>query len=85
MNTYRILEGKSSGKRSLGRSKRRWTVNIKMDLGEIHCEVDGSGSGLCPMTGFGLSSVESSGCSTRELVDKICSFSSYLLTFKCTK
>jgi hypothetical protein len=31
---YRILVGKSEGKRPLGRPRRRWVVNIKMDLRE---------------------------------------------------
>jgi hypothetical protein len=31
-NAYRILVGNPEGKRSLGRSKRRWVDNIKMDL-----------------------------------------------------
>jgi hypothetical protein len=30
-NAYRILVGKPEGKRSLGRSRRRWVDNIKMD------------------------------------------------------
>jgi hypothetical protein len=34
-NAYRILMGKSEGKRPVGRSKRRWVDNIKMDLREI--------------------------------------------------
>jgi hypothetical protein len=34
-NTYRILVGKPEGKRPLGRPKRRWVDNIKMDLREI--------------------------------------------------
>jgi hypothetical protein len=34
-NAYRILVGKPEGKRSLGRPRRRWVDNIKMDLGEI--------------------------------------------------
>jgi hypothetical protein len=34
-NTYRILVGKREGKRPLGRPRRRWVDNIKMDLGEI--------------------------------------------------
>jgi hypothetical protein len=34
-NTYRILVGKPEGKRPLGRPRRRWVDNIKMDLGEI--------------------------------------------------
>jgi hypothetical protein len=31
-NAYRILVGKPEGKRPLGRTKRRWVDNIKMDL-----------------------------------------------------
>jgi hypothetical protein len=34
-NAYRILVGKSKGKRPLGRPRRRWVDNIKMDLTEI--------------------------------------------------
>jgi hypothetical protein len=34
-NTYRILVGKPEGRRPLGRSRRRWVDNIKMDLREI--------------------------------------------------
>jgi hypothetical protein len=34
-NAYRILVGKPEGKRPLGRPRRRWVDNIKMDLGEI--------------------------------------------------
>jgi hypothetical protein len=34
-NAYRILVGKGEGKRPLGRPRRRWLDNIKMDLGEI--------------------------------------------------
>jgi hypothetical protein len=35
MNAYRILVGMSEGKRLLGRPRRRWMDNIKMDLREI--------------------------------------------------
>jgi hypothetical protein len=35
MNAYRILVGKPEGKRPLGRPRRRWVDNIKMDLREI--------------------------------------------------
>jgi hypothetical protein len=31
-NRYRILVGKPEGKRPLGRSRRRWVDNIKIDL-----------------------------------------------------
>jgi hypothetical protein len=34
-NVYRILVGKPEGKRQLGRPRRRWVDNIKMDLREI--------------------------------------------------
>jgi hypothetical protein len=33
-NAYRILVGKPEVRRRLGRPRRRWEVNIKMDLGE---------------------------------------------------
>jgi hypothetical protein len=32
---YRILVGKPEGKRPLGRPRRRWVDNIRMDLGEV--------------------------------------------------
>jgi hypothetical protein len=32
MNAYRVLVGKSEGKRPLGRPKHRWVDNINMDL-----------------------------------------------------
>jgi hypothetical protein len=34
-NAYRILVGKPEGKRPMGRPRRRWVDNIKIDLGEI--------------------------------------------------
>jgi hypothetical protein len=34
-NEYRIFVGKSEGKRPLGRPRRRWVNNIKVDLREI--------------------------------------------------
>jgi hypothetical protein len=34
-NMYRLLVGKPEGKRPLGRRRRRWIDNIKMDLLEI--------------------------------------------------
>jgi hypothetical protein len=36
---YRVLVGKPEGKRPLGRPRRRWEVNIKMDLQKVGCEV----------------------------------------------
>jgi len=34
---YRVLMGKPEGKRPLGRPRRRWEDNIKMDLQEVEC------------------------------------------------
>jgi hypothetical protein len=34
-NTYRLLVGKSERKRPLGRRRRKWVDNIKMNLLEI--------------------------------------------------
>jgi hypothetical protein len=34
---YRVLLGKPEGKRSLGRPRRRWVDNIRMDLQEVGC------------------------------------------------
>ena len=38
---YRILVGKPGGKCPLGRPRRRWEDNIKMDLQEVGCGVMG--------------------------------------------
>jgi hypothetical protein len=38
-NVYRLLVGKPEGKRPLGRPRRRWIDNIKMDLLEIGVNV----------------------------------------------
>jgi hypothetical protein len=34
-NSHRILVGKPEGKRPLGRPRRRWVNNIRMDLRKI--------------------------------------------------
>jgi len=34
---YRVLLGKSEGRRPLGRPGRRWVDNIRMDLQEVGC------------------------------------------------
>jgi hypothetical protein len=34
---YRFVVGKSEKKRPLGRPRRRWNDNIKMDLQEVGC------------------------------------------------
>ena len=35
---YRVLVGKSEGKRPLGRPRLSWKDNIKMELQEVGCE-----------------------------------------------
>jgi hypothetical protein len=40
---YRVLVGKPEGKRSMGRPRRRWEDNIKMDLQEVE---GGFGDGM---------------------------------------
>jgi len=45
---YRVLMGKPEGKRPLGRPRRRWEDNIKMDRQEVGCGghgLDRAGSG----------------------------------------
>jgi hypothetical protein len=40
-NPYRLLVEKAEGKRPLGRPRRRWVGNIRMDLREVGwCDVD---------------------------------------------
>jgi len=34
---FRVLVGKPEGKRPLGRTRRRWEDNIKMDFQEVGC------------------------------------------------
>jgi hypothetical protein len=38
-NSCRTLVGKPEGKRQLGKPRRRWVDNIKMDLGEIEWDI----------------------------------------------
>jgi hypothetical protein len=44
---YKVLVGNAEGKRPLGRSRRRWEDEIRMDLREIGSgdKVDAVGSG----------------------------------------
>jgi hypothetical protein len=45
-NTYKILVRKPEGKRPVGRPRRKWMDNIKMDLRERGWDgLDRSGSG----------------------------------------
>jgi hypothetical protein len=34
-NSYKLLVGRPEGRRPLGRTRRRWVDNIRMDLGEM--------------------------------------------------
>jgi hypothetical protein len=34
-NAYGLLVGKPEGRRQLGRPRRRWVDNIRMDVGEV--------------------------------------------------
>jgi hypothetical protein len=49
---YRVLAGRPEGNRPLGRPRRRWEDNTKMDLREI---------GIDGRTGFGWLRIGSSG------------------------
>jgi len=47
---YRVLVGKTEGKTLLGKPRRRWENNIKIDLQEVRClgyglDLAGSGEG----------------------------------------
>jgi hypothetical protein len=42
-NAYRILVGNPERRRPLGRPRRRWVDNIKMDLREVGWDRSGSG------------------------------------------
>jgi hypothetical protein len=35
LSSFKILLGKPEGRRPLGRPRRRWVDNIRMDLGEV--------------------------------------------------
>ena len=37
MGVYRVLMGKPEGRRPLGRPRRRWVDNIRIDLQEVGC------------------------------------------------
>jgi hypothetical protein len=67
---YRMLVGRSKGKRPLGRPRRRWEDNIKMDLQEI----GGDCGGTC---GYGeeLSSSINAGTFLTSCKDLLVSFS----------
>jgi hypothetical protein len=45
INVYKIVVGKSVGKRSFGNPRHTWEDNIKVDLRERGCGLDSSGTG----------------------------------------
>jgi len=49
---YRVLVRKPEGKRTLGRPKRRWVDNIRMDLQKVGCGI---------WTGLGWPRIETGG------------------------
>ena len=49
---YRVLEGKPEGKRPMGRPRRIWVDNIRIDLQEVGCGI---------WTGLGWSRIETGG------------------------
>jgi hypothetical protein len=60
---YNVLVGKPEGKRLLGRPRRRWENNIKMDLQEVGCRgygLDRAGSGKGLLEGTCECGIESS-------------------------
>jgi hypothetical protein len=67
-NPYNIFMGRALGKRPFG-WPRRISEDIKWILGRkvLTMEVDRTGSGLCPMAGFGISGVEPPGSATTAL------------------
>ena len=50
---YRVLVGKTEGKKPLGRSRRRWEDTIKTDVQEVGCGVWTGSSWLRIGTGGG--------------------------------
>jgi hypothetical protein len=70
-NVYRVLVGKAAGKRPLGKPRRRWEDDIKMDLREIgwgEREVDSAGSGYGSLAGCCECGDEPSGSGAVELI-----------------
>jgi hypothetical protein len=67
---YMVLVGKPEGKKTLGRTRRRWKNGIKMDLRETGwgCRVDPVGSGWGSVAGSCKYSDEPAGQSGTELV-----------------
>ena len=53
-DAYRVLVGKPEGRRSLGKPRRRWEDNIKMDLREVRSGAWTGSNWLRIGTGSGL-------------------------------
>jgi hypothetical protein len=49
---YRALVGRSEGKRPLGRPRRRWEDNIKLDLRDRWDKLNSPDSEQCPVAGI---------------------------------
>jgi hypothetical protein len=45
-NEYRLSVGKPQGKRPLGRPRRIWVHNIKMELGEVVYKTENTAEGI---------------------------------------
>jgi hypothetical protein len=68
----KVLVRKSEGKRPLGKPRRRWEDEIRMDLGEngwgVVCGLDSTGSGQEPVAGCCECGDEPSGCCATDLI-----------------
>ena len=53
IGVYRVLVGKPEGKRPLGRPRRSWENNVKMDPQEVGCGVGTGSNWLRTGTGGG--------------------------------
>jgi hypothetical protein len=61
---YRVMVGKPEGKRPLGRPRRRWEENIKMDVQEVRCGgMDWMVAGTCECGNESASSIKWGGIS----------------------
>lgn len=85
-NAYQILMGKPVCKQPFGRPRRMWKDNIKMDHRKISFQ-DQSWKELelCPVVGFGISSVEQFEFGYQRMGELVCfdmaSESECMLTF----
>jgi hypothetical protein len=71
---YKVLVGKPEGKRPLGRPRRRWEDEVRMDLKKIGlggCGLDSTVSGQGPVAGCCECGIEPSGSCATELVSLV--------------